>query len=379
MEVAHIPFDSEFDESNLHYIKHSKTVNIDGVLEVTHDKCQLLSENAGPYEILKFLQRFDRIRHALGWDDGPKLFNKFPEHLQGFHRDIWDDQVEGANTTTLESFNTELALFKNELLDGYNYGDQMAYLRVLRKPGKMTPNTYLLKLRAANRLVKSLPGAPDVNPGFDDEELKRRFLEAMPSSWAKNFHNADMTLEKCTLMDVKRYMDRQHLMDPFVDKKDNDANRSNNEQNRSRNNQHGSNNRRGNRGGNNSRNNNRNGRNTNSDARPGRIQPSDPCPLPGHGNHTWGECHSNAHNQAKSSNRNYQSRNNYQNQNQSRQNHHINGTPAPASVNHHQVNNQIAPGPPNPQAGSNYMQQYNGPAVHQDPGPNPHYFWPHIS
>jgi len=56
VEVANIPFDSEFNESKLNYIKHSKTINVNGVHESTHETCQSLSEEAGPYEILKFFQ-----------------------------------------------------------------------------------------------------------------------------------------------------------------------------------------------------------------------------------------------------------------------------------------------------------------------------------
>mmetsp|Transcript_14459 Transcript_14459/g.22590 ORF Transcript_14459/g.22590 Transcript_14459/m.22590 type:complete len:283 (+) Transcript_14459:152-1000(+) len=267
MKVAHIPFDSEFNKSKLNNIEHVKTITVNGVLKSTHEICQVLSEEAGPYEILKFFQQFARVRNALGWSDGPKLFYKFPEHLHGVYLDLWEDQVEDINTSTTASFDTELALFKAELLDGYTYGNQIAYLRALRKPGKMSPKTFLLKLKSANRLVKSLPGAPDDHAGFSDDELKRRFLEAMPNSWIDKFHDAGMSLEKTSLVDIKRYMELQNLKDPYVDKKDKEQN-SLNDQNRSYNNQNGSNNRCGNRGGNHNHNRsgNGNGYNRNSNA-----------------------------------------------------------------------------------------------------------------
>mmetsp|Transcript_3269 Transcript_3269/g.5018 ORF Transcript_3269/g.5018 Transcript_3269/m.5018 type:complete len:186 (-) Transcript_3269:558-1115(-) len=185
----------------------------------------------------------------------------------------------------------------------------MAYLCSLRKPGKMSPNTFLLKLKAANRLVKSLPGAPDTNAGFSEEQLKRQFLKAMPNSWIDKFHDANMSLKKTSLVDIKWYMDRQNLKDPYANKKDKEQNCTNNDQNFSRNNQHGSNNRHGNCGGSSNRDGNGNNRNSNANGHPAHIQLTDPCLLPGHGNHTWGQCNSNINNpQAKSSKCSYQSK-----------------------------------------------------------------------
>ena len=129
-------------------------------------------------------------------------------------------------------------------------------------------------------------------------------------------------------------MEKQYVKDPFVD-----GNNGSNNSNSNRNNSRGSNNRNNTRsnngnnnsnrqnnnrrsgnnnsGGNQSNNSNRNNNNTGNNR---RIQASDPCPLPGHGNHTWGECNQNrygSHAQSAPGNQNNQRANTNANRNES--------------------------------------------------------------
>jgi hypothetical protein len=129
----------------------------------------------------------------------------------------------------------------------------MDYLRELNKPDEMEPSQFLLKLRAANKMATQLPNAPAKEPGFTDLQMRRQFLFAMPPSWQNNFENANLTVHNTTLPEIRHYMDRQFMQTSTFNKPSNPT----------------------------------------SPSTYNRIQPSDPCPLPGHGNHSWDQCRSN--------------------------------------------------------------------------------------
>lgn len=153
-----IPFDAETDSSKtIEFIKHQHRVRTEqGNEDTVEDRIPKLSEDALPFEILQFLSTFQRVRQTLNWTTGPKLFQKFPMHLSGYHLDVWESVATGRNATVI-GFNQTLQDFKLELLEGYTYEDQLDYLRTVKKPGKMEPGQFLLKLRAANRMAAQLP------------------------------------------------------------------------------------------------------------------------------------------------------------------------------------------------------------------------------
>ena len=202
---AHIiPFDPEDDADKTEFVKHSRTITeADGSSDVLEERIPKLSEDATPYDILKFLAAFGRARTNLRWTTGPRLYQKFPVHLSGYHLEVWETTIEDDPNQTVANFNASLEDFKLELLQGYNYEDQMDYLRELCKPPKMDPSKFLLKLRAANRLAIQLPGAPDNNPGFSETQMKRVYLQAMPKLWQDNFENANMDVSNESLQDIR--------------------------------------------------------------------------------------------------------------------------------------------------------------------------------
>ena len=147
-------------------------------------------------------------------------------------------------------------------------------------------------------------------------------------------------------------------------------NQSNNNQNRGNNNNgNNRNSNSSNRSGNRRDNNNNNANNNN------RIRNEDPCPLPGHGNHTWGNCRynhfgSNYNNNRNNNNTNNNWNNNESNHNQAQSSGQTNGqsnsngsnsvTPTPNTQFQFQGNNQ---GSSNYFSGSEYCQPC-------DPTPN---------
>lgn len=184
----------------------------------------------------------------------------------------------------------------------------------------------------------------------------------MPRSWQNNFENASLTVYNTTLQSMRAYMDKQSVKDPFVPKNKNnntDSTNGNNSSNQRRGGNHQNNSTRsgnnhnggrGNRNGNQNRNGG-NGNNSNCN-NSNRIQNTDPCPLPGHGNHTWGQCRANRFNnestqgnQAHNNNQNQGHRYNTRSQGRQNQgqNHNVQGTntnQAPVQTNNSNSNPQ---------------------------------------
>ena len=123
----------------------------------------------------------------------------------------------------LKAFITTMKQFKEELLDGFEYKDQMDYLHSLKKPPKMDPNKFLLKLRSANGMVKQFPDAPEPTKtaGLSADELERVYYKVMPKKWQDNFDNANLRVSTASIGEIKSYMQRQAVKDPFVPKNNN--------------------------------------------------------------------------------------------------------------------------------------------------------------
>jgi len=155
--LAIIPFEADFDESKASFITHKRSMTQEGVTETVEEKIMKLHEEASPFEILKFLHSFRKARTAMAWLTAPKLFQKFPLHLDGYHLEMWESVLEAIQAKleedadlAVENFDDAITAFKEEVLQGYHYEDQMDYLRGLKKPGNMSPGKFLMKYCATN-------------------------------------------------------------------------------------------------------------------------------------------------------------------------------------------------------------------------------------
>jgi hypothetical protein len=169
--AAIIPLKPDYEESSVHRIKHSQARDVAGVSEKTTVEVPRLSENAGTYELLTFIREFQRARSIMSWTTGPRLFEKFEVHLQGFHRQTWSDEAAGHATQTVATFDETVRAFKSQLLEDEDYDNQLDFIRELKKPRDMKPGTFLLYLRIQNSMVQELPGAPNAGPGFTDNTM----------------------------------------------------------------------------------------------------------------------------------------------------------------------------------------------------------------
>ena len=323
--VKIIAFDDRIDDTLLLYINHSKKqCNLDTKEEeCMEERLIKLSDNAEPYKIFHFFASFVNIYQNMAWTTGTKLFQKFPMHLLTQHCNTCDqclkEVLHKVKTCGSSDSVLVLKLFQETLLNGYEYKEQIDYLQSIKKPAKMDPGKFLLRLQVANTLVCQFPNAPkgvNVESGFNKAKMKRLYVKAMPKKWGDNFDDKNLRTTTMSLVTIKHYTTKQAVKDPFVVKDDKNKNLGNNLGNNSgynagnnlsgscdnkggcgnRNSQGGY----GGHGGNNSSNYNsgNNLNNLSNNSRSGRrIATDDPCPLLDHGSHTWEQCQHNCYQQ----------------------------------------------------------------------------------
>ena len=102
-----IPFKADFDESEVEYVKHRRSEVHNGVTEEISERVPKLSDDATPYQILKFFTSFAHARDSLQWNTGPRLFQRFRLHLGETHLQQWtvdsDHQWFESNCSQLQS------------------------------------------------------------------------------------------------------------------------------------------------------------------------------------------------------------------------------------------------------------------------------------
>jgi hypothetical protein len=89
----------------------------------------------------------------------------------------------------------------------------MDYIRQIKKPRELIPGTFLIYLRIQNSMVQDLPGSTG---GFNDIQLRRIYLQAMPPTWQSTFQDANKTATDTTLHSMRTYFDRQYYKDPYT-------------------------------------------------------------------------------------------------------------------------------------------------------------------
>ena len=278
-----IPLKPDFDIAHLEHIQHRRSEESNGIREEISASVPRLSLAATPYETLHFFTAFNNARPVMSWTTGSQLFQRFPLHLSDQYLTIWTTQVNGISQSdkTTKRFDSELNDYKSQLLRGYNYDDQLDYLRTYLKPADQMPSDYLKDFKAGEAHACALPGAPSTRAGFRERERRRIFLSAMPEDFQLCFVKANLSVDHETLADMALYFNSLHCNTPSqptpTPKPSTKAPKKITSDD-----------------------------STTPTDRPRRIQSSDPCPLPGHSSHTWGECRSNAYNdhrtRARSSN-----------------------------------------------------------------------------
>ena len=277
---------------------------------ITKYPCPILENEATSEGIISFLSEFARCAAKMGWTTGDQLFTNFEDHLRGSFMQTWT-VAKGNRSKTADNWEESISDFKLAYLPADAYHIQKRYLLNAKKALHMEPKEVANRLGYLNTLLPLLPGAPDTGNQLSDQDLASAFHDSMPMDWKRSFSRANQQVHNTTLTEIAEYMQARSMEDPPNERKGGNDSRRNNDRNRDRRNGNGT--RRDNKGGDrnrgryNDRNNDhgndnkKNGRNNDSSSndRPGRIQKSDPCPLPGHKGHTWGDCRQNAYGNTK--------------------------------------------------------------------------------
>ena len=160
-------------------------------------------------------------------------------------------------------------------------------------------------------MLPFLPGSPalQADAELSDRDFKQLFFKGMPLSWREKLEDIREP-NAAPIEEIEAYMERLDVRECLKDKKKPDAN----------DNSHGSDNgRRSGRGGrgrgqgrgcgrgNGNGRGGCGGKNNNNNNGGGKIKASDPCPLPTHSGHTWGECYQNVANTNNNNNNNRRS------------------------------------------------------------------------
>jgi hypothetical protein len=198
-----IPLKPDYDKSEVEFIKHRRAEVQAGVTEEVQERVPIIDDASTPFQKLEMFTAFAKARRHLAWTTGPKLFQRFCMQLEGSHLMTWDDQIVGVQQT-VPNFDMHLLTFKNTLLMGYRHGDQMDYLRSIKKPKDMSPGEFLLLFRASETHARSLPEPPAAGATFEDEERKRIYLKAMPIAWQEKFDDANLRTGDETLARIFR-------------------------------------------------------------------------------------------------------------------------------------------------------------------------------
>ena len=131
-----IPLQPSEAEKSVHieYVKHLVTFNDpeEGTSETMTERIPKVNDETTIRQFLEFFTSFRHAHNTLNWVTGPKLFSKFRVHLEGIHLDVWNETIIGV-AETVENFNASFDAFKSTQLAGYDYYEQLEYVRTIKK------------------------------------------------------------------------------------------------------------------------------------------------------------------------------------------------------------------------------------------------------
>jgi len=107
-----IPLQTDYDESKIITIKHTKTETVNGSSETISIEVPKLPEESTSYQFLYFIRQFQVAADMMGWTDA-RLFQKFRLHLEGDFQETWDTIIQEYEQTA-DGFAQALSDFKGE-------------------------------------------------------------------------------------------------------------------------------------------------------------------------------------------------------------------------------------------------------------------------
>ena len=356
-----LPFQLDFERSDLRTTSYKTTVTTTvGTVQTTETKKKevpLIAAGATLHSILYCVNEFYNAKKILNWTTGAKLFSNIEDILEDPQdQTFWETNLTTNPSRSVDQFEIFL---KQYIADKFSndtkaYRTHKRFLLAIKKTKSLSVHQFVSLIQYHNgNILPFLPGAPETNAQFDNDEIKDIVFNSMPQDWSDDF-DLKFDIETCTLPVLVNYMEKRATIANRNNKgKGNKENKNKQDSNDSSNNNEGNkrNKKQGGRG-------KGKGRHKNNDRQQqqGRIKASDPCPLPGHQGHTWGQCYQNAHNSNNNGGQNGNNNNNNNNRNGGNNNrdNHVNEN------NSNNNNNGTRNGTEsNPQQGDNFYNNHD--------------------
>ena len=126
-----IPFKPDYSISDIPRIKQTRqTTDDEGNVSKQTIHLPHLPENATPYQMLDFFREFSDACETMGWSTGELKFEKVKLHLQGLHKETWNDALDVVgDERTDDAFLEARYIFLSETFEEVrDYDMQMDYL-----------------------------------------------------------------------------------------------------------------------------------------------------------------------------------------------------------------------------------------------------------
>lgn len=328
--VTVLPFLLDFQTTELKTVHfkttRTTTVGNETTTESKKKDVPIFTAGASNHQLIYCVNEFIDTSESLQWTTGSKLFENFKDILQG-HSDkstfkaikatLQADSADNAETPELFAQVLQKFIFHKFAKNTSCYQQHKRFLQQLKRTKSLSVSDFIGLVKYHNEVVLPLlPGAPEdpEDARMNQDDIKYIVFDAMPPSWKYDYERYFDVIES-SLDEITTFMEKC-LAAADRNESNKNKNKNKNSENTDSDNNKGKSNRNKKNGHKGNKNKNRNGNNNNTNNNRGRIQPTDPCPLPGHGGHTWGNCHFNAANpnrgnfQRGSNNRGNQSQSN---------------------------------------------------------------------
>ena len=354
-----LPFQINFEKKNLRTTSYkttvTTTVNAVQTTETKKKEVPLIAAGASLHNVLHCINEFYNAKKILNWTTGNKLFQNIEDIFEDPQdQTFWEITLSTNPSRSVAQFD----VFIKEYIANKFSNDTKAYrthrrfLNAIKKTKTLSVHQFVSLVQYHNgNILPLLPGAPATEASYSPDDLKDIIFNSMPEEWRDGF-DLLIDIDDATLPILVKYMEKRNSQ---ANKKKS-GNQSNGNQNRKETEQsEGKNNndrndRKKNGKGKGQNNNRKQGNNS---QQTGRIKDSDPCPLPGHGGHTWGSCFQNINN-PNANRRNSSGGNNRNNGGNNNRDNHVNEGNSNNNERNNQGNDNSRSNQRNPQQGDNY-------------------------
>jgi len=205
------------EHARTRYATFKHQTDHDGVRRVRTQDIPRLENDYTPAELFNIFEEFDELRTAHHMDDGATLFCSFQTIISSCRKaaKLWRAETDSVRSRSVANFDLAYNAFKANILSRLNYYDQLEYLRTLRKPGPMSVEDFERELQTLNDYAIQFPDAPDDAEGLTNDEMKRLFYHAMPTSWQRAYTYAGYRYNTSTFDQLLKFMEIQEELHPY--------------------------------------------------------------------------------------------------------------------------------------------------------------------